>query len=184
MSLSILQPTSKESFCSKYFKWENPKFWQLLCSDIPLIIACPVAVVKKWVAIPLAIIIMAVTLLDAFIMWTYLAHSDECSINADEVFQAIEERKKLNQRKLQMLSAIDAEDICLLDMTDEDKKAVDNTLLDSERNKEEKPKNLVEGDADQELIVDHEQGADESANFIKEENDDKPLMKIDLSEEN
>lgn len=65
-------------------------------SDIPLIICCPVAAIKKLVDFNLLIIIIIITVLDMIIMMTYLAHTEQLSINSDEVFAAIEDRTKQN----------------------------------------------------------------------------------------
>jgi len=43
-------------------------------SDIPLLVCCPVAAIKKLVDLNLLTIIIVVTMLDILIMMTYLAH--------------------------------------------------------------------------------------------------------------
>lgn len=82
----------KSTFC----QWGNPKFWQLIMSDIPLLICCPVAAIKQLVDFNLLIIIIIITVLDMLIMMTYLAHTEQLSINSDEVYAAIDERAKQN----------------------------------------------------------------------------------------
>ena len=61
---------ARGTFC----QWGNPKFWQLIMSDIPLLVCCPVAAIKKLVDLNLLTIIIVVTMLDILIMMTYLAH--------------------------------------------------------------------------------------------------------------
>jgi len=78
------------TFC----QWGNPKFWQLIMSDIPLLICCPVAAIKQLVDLNLLIVIIVITVLDISIMMTYLTHTEQLSINADEVYASIEDRAK------------------------------------------------------------------------------------------
>lgn len=130
---------------------------------------------QSWVNILLIVVILVVAVLDAIIMGIYIAHSDECSINADEVYMAIEERKKMNQARLRQLSSIDTEDIGI-EMTVDDKKAQDNTLLDSDRAKDDK--NNEGGENFTQLANNAEmENADETVNLNKEENDaENPMI--------
>ena len=81
------------TFC----QWGNPKFWQLLMSDVPLIVAAPVALVMKLVKLDLCAIVIAVTIIDIINMYVYLTHVDQLSIESDEVFTMVNERKKNNE---------------------------------------------------------------------------------------
>jgi hypothetical protein len=65
-------------------------------SDIPLLVSCPIAALKKLVDLNFLIIIIAITILDILIMMTYLAHTEQLSINSDEVYDSIEDRAKQN----------------------------------------------------------------------------------------
>jgi hypothetical protein len=65
-------------------------------SDIPLIVACPVAAFKKLVDLNLLVVILAVAILDMLIMWTYLTHEEILSIDSNEVYAALEDRKRSN----------------------------------------------------------------------------------------
>ena len=130
---------------------------------------CLVVVVKGWAHIILIEVILVVAILDAIIMGIYIAHSDECSINADEVYKAIEERKRMNQARLRQLSYIDSEDIGI-DMTVDDKKAQDNTLLDSEMPKDDKNNEAGENFTQLANNVEME-NADETVNLNKDDND-------------
>lgn len=136
---------------------------------------CLVVVVKGWAHIILIVVILVVAILDAIIMGIYIAHSDECSINADEVYKAIEERKRMNQARLRQLSYIDSEDIGI-DMTVDDKKAQDNTLLDSEMPKDDKNNEAGENFTQLANNVEME-NADETVNLNKDDNDaENPML--------
>ena len=136
---------------------------------------CLVVVVKGWAHIILIVVILVVAILDAIIMGIYIAHSDECSINADEVYKAIEERKRMNQARLRQLSYIDSEDIGI-DMTLDDKKAQDNTLLDSEMPKDDKNNEAGENFTQLANNVEME-NADETVNLNKDDNDaENPML--------
>ena len=136
---------------------------------------CLVVVVKGWAHIILIEVILVVAILDAIIMGIYIAHSDECSINADEVYKAIEERKRMNQARLRQLSYIDSEDIGI-DMTVDDKKAQDNTLLDSEMPKDDKNNEAGENFTQLANNVEME-NADETVNLNKDDNDaENPML--------
>lgn len=67
-------------------------------SDIPLIIAAPVAAVKKLVDFKLLIIVIVITIIDIINMYVYLTHVDQLSIDSDDVFKMVDERKKTNQQ--------------------------------------------------------------------------------------
>ena len=136
---------------------------------------CLVVVVKGWAHIILIVVILVVAILDAIIMGIYIAHSDECSINADEVYKAIEERKRMNQARLRQLSYIDSEDIGI-DMTVDDKKAQDNTVLDSEMPKDDKNNEAGENFTQLANNVEME-NADETVNLNKDDNDaENPML--------
>jgi len=138
-------------------------------------VTCLVVVVKGWAHIILIVVILVVAILDAIIMGIYIAHSDECSINADEVYKAIEERKRMNQARLRQLSYIDSEDIGI-DMTLDDKKAQDNTLLDSEMPKDDKNNEAGENFTQLANNVEME-NADETVNLNKDDNDaENPML--------
>jgi hypothetical protein len=138
-------------------------------------VTCLVVVVKGWAHIILIVVILVVAILDAIIMGIYIAHSDECSINADEVYKAIEERKRMNQARLRQLSYIDSEDIGI-DMTVDDKKAQDNTLLDSEMPKDDKNNEAGENFTQLANNVEME-NADETVNLNKDDNDaENPML--------
>jgi len=138
-------------------------------------VTCLVVVVKGWAHIILIVVILVVAILDAIIMGIYIAHSDECSINADEVYKAIEERKRMNQARLRQLSYIDSEDIGI-DMTVDDKKAQDNTVLDSEMPKDDKNNEAGENFTQLANNVEME-NADETVNLNKDDNDaENPML--------
>lgn len=72
----------KGTFC----QWGNPKFWELMLNDIPLIIAAPVAAVMHLVDLKLCGITIIITIIDIFNMLIYLTHVEQLSINSDEVY--------------------------------------------------------------------------------------------------
>ena len=66
--------------------------------------AIPVAMVFKLIDPFTAIISLCLTIVDTISMLTYLSHDDEMSINASEVYELVQQRKRENESDIRELN--------------------------------------------------------------------------------
>jgi len=65
---------SRGKYGAKFCQWGNPKFWQLLMSDLPLFFCTPAAAVMGLIDYQLLAVTMLITSIDIINMLTYLMH--------------------------------------------------------------------------------------------------------------
>lgn len=71
----------------KICRLSSPKYWQLMLNDIPLLICVPFAGYLELAGTQVLAATLVVTLVDLVSMLTYLAHDEDLSVRAPEIFE-------------------------------------------------------------------------------------------------
>lgn len=85
-------------------KFGSPKYWQLMLNDIPLLTSIPVAYMYSAADFNAIVLTLTMSVIDTIFMLTYLWHTDELSLDAEEVYKKVTTR---NEEKEEAVAKIE-----------------------------------------------------------------------------